>query len=95
MRMDQEPDIGEPPPELSALEQEEADAGDAWEYWHQRARKAEAALLRLEKLYNEEVADLEELKARGDLTKDYGEHSLYHARKGLERVRAALSEQKG
>lgn len=40
MKMDQEPDLGEPPHEPTREEQE----GDAWEYWHQRASKLEADL---------------------------------------------------
>jgi hypothetical protein len=45
MRMDQEPDFGDPcalvPP---TREQEE---GDAWEYWHQRAHDLDAERFRL------------------------------------------------
>jgi hypothetical protein len=38
MQMDQEPDYGDPPLPPPTREEEEA---EAWEYWHQRAIKAE------------------------------------------------------
>lgn len=41
--MDQEPDYGEPEHEPTREEQE----GDAWEYWHQRARRFETALVEI------------------------------------------------
>lgn len=42
-RIDQEPDINEPPYEPTR----EEEAADAWEYWHARAMSAETEIARL------------------------------------------------
>lgn len=44
MKMDQEPDYGDPPLPPPTREEEEA---EAWEYWHQRTLMLEGALFRL------------------------------------------------
>lgn len=48
-KMDQGPDLDEPPPEAGEAETE----ADAWEYWHQRANRFEVALTQIIQRANE------------------------------------------
>jgi hypothetical protein len=51
-------------------------------------------LEQLERRYSEKLKDLEDMKARGDLTRDWGEASLICVREALRDIRSVTSETK-
>jgi len=81
-RMDQEPDLGDEP--LPAPTEEE-ECADAWEYWHERAHKAEAEIERL-------TAAVEGLLMEWDKLTKYGSPMAKAANERVNAARAALKD---